>query len=293
MNELRSKLDELARAHGADLLGVAGVDRFTDVPPERHPLSIFPEARSVIVIGRRITRGTLRGVEEGTHFQAYDLFGYNWLDNRFVAMTVFQIVEFLEDGGWEAVPLPPLPAQIPPMGIPVRDGQPPPNVLVEIPDAAVRAGLGEIGYCGVLLTPQFGPRQRLQVILTDAELPPDPLFEGELCDMCLECAEACPLGAISKDERTTLDIAGRQMTVGAIDLAQCRACKNGAKPNMYHAAGEPDRLAALCVRTCIDRLERQDKLAASFRNPFRDKPAWALDEIGRRIPASETGGEGS
>jgi hypothetical protein len=41
----------------------------------------------VVVLGRRITRGTLRGVEEGTQFSNYRLYGYDWLDNRFVAST--------------------------------------------------------------------------------------------------------------------------------------------------------------------------------------------------------------
>ena len=69
---------------------IAGIDRFDGLPPQHHPASIFPEARSVIVLGRRITRGTLRGVEEGTQFSNYRLYGYDWLDNRFVAMTVYR-----------------------------------------------------------------------------------------------------------------------------------------------------------------------------------------------------------
>ena len=39
-------------------------------------------------------------------------------------------------------------------------------------DTAVLAGLGCIGKNNLLVTPQFGPRQRLRVLLVDAELPP-------------------------------------------------------------------------------------------------------------------------
>jgi hypothetical protein len=76
--------------------------------------------------------------------------------------------------------------------------------------------------------------------------------------------------------------------VAKVDFAKCRACKNGARPNMYHPSGEPDRLAAICVRTCMDKLERQGQLDTDFQTPFRGKPAWALDATGRRIGA---GGE--
>ncbi|HIE50574.1 MAG TPA: hypothetical protein EYP85_02340 [Armatimonadetes bacterium] len=287
MDKGQAELRKFARQRGADLLGIASLDRFAELKPEKHPCSIFPEAKSVIVLGRRITRGTLRGVEEGTHFQAYDLFGYNWLDNRFVALTTFEVVEFLEDNGWEAVPLPALPPQIPPLGVPVRKGQPAPNVLLDLQDAAVRAGLGEIGYCGVLLTPQFGPRQRLQIILTDAELEPDPLFEGLLCDRCLECVKSCPLGAMSTEGEKAINICGRQMVVASIDFNKCRNCRNGARPNAYHPAGEPDRLAALCLRSCLDHLERTAKLTTAFQQAFRKRPVWAVDETGRRVQVPE------
>ena len=41
----------------------------------------------------------MRGLEEGTQFLNYTLYGYDWLDNRFVAHTTFQAAEFLEDLG--------------------------------------------------------------------------------------------------------------------------------------------------------------------------------------------------
>ena len=38
--------------------------------------------------------------------------------------------------------------------------------------------------------------------------------------------------------------------------------------------GNPDRLAAVCVRSCIDYLEREGNLTRTFHNPFRKRPAW-------------------
>ncbi len=113
MDKLTQAIKEHARQSGADLVGIASIDRFEGVAPEHHPCSIMPEARSVVV-GRRITRGTLRGVEEGPQMSHYGMYGYDWLDNRFVALTCFRTAEFIEDHRWEAVPLASLPAQIPP-----------------------------------------------------------------------------------------------------------------------------------------------------------------------------------
>jgi epoxyqueuosine reductase len=281
------QVKEYARQAGADLIGIAPPERFADVPPERNPLSIFPHAKAIIVLGRRITRGTLRATEEGTNLGAFEMFGYSWLDGEFIAMTTFEVVSFIEDQGWEATPLFPFPPEAYPQGVAVREDAPAPNVYPDFEHAAVAAGLGEISYHGVFLSPQFGPRQRLQVILTDAPLAADPLFEGSLCGQCGRCVEVCPLGALDASQEQTLDIAGKQMTVCAVDYAKCRACRNGASGNRYHPSGKPDRLGALCTRTCLDALERGGKLGNTFTNEFRWRDPWALDSLGQPVQAED------
>lgn len=274
-------LRAFAPGAGVDLLAVAPIDRFAELPAAKHPAAIFPEARSVVVVGKRIARGALRGVEEGTQLDLYRQYGRDWLNNRVLATATFRISEFLEDHGWEAVPLPNLPPEVPPMGIPVRDGQPAPNVMLDFDDAAVRAGLGEIGYCGLLLTPRFGPRQRIQLILTDAELQPDPLLEAPVCARCADLAAVCPLGAIG--EAAVLTVCGKAMPVARIDAAICGRCKNGADPNPFHPTGKPDRCAALCTRTCIVNLEEAGRLDNTFAHPFRKRVPWGFVEELKRL----------
>lgn len=65
--------------------------------------------------------------------------------------------------------------------------------------AATRAGLGEFGYNNVVLTPQFGARQRFNSIITAAELVPDPLIDKPIClrDACMLCQKACYMGVIT------------------------------------------------------------------------------------------------
>lgn len=282
------QVKEYARQAGADLVGIASPDRFADVPPERNPLSIFPHAQAVVMVGRRITRGTLRGVEEGTNFNTYSCFGYHWLDADFVSLMTFNVVTYLEDQGWEAAPLFPYPSQAYPQGVVVREGSPAPNVYPDFDHAAVAAGLGEIGYCGVFLSPQFGPRQRFQMILTDAPLAADPLLTESICGRCGECVTACPLGALDSSREETLTIAGKAMTICAVDHDKCRVCRNGASPNRYHPSGLPDRVAAVCMRTCLQALEQGGKVSNRFTNPFRTRPPWALDALGQVVAVSES-----
>ncbi len=276
MDKFTEQLTEHARAVRCDLFGIAPIERFAGLAPERHPASIFPEVKSVIVVGKRIPRGALRGVEEGTQFHTYRAYGYEWLEDRFMSMVTIQIAEFLENNKWEAIPMINLPVEMGPMGVPVRPGNPAPNVLIDFDDAAVRAGLGEIGYLRTFVTPQFGTRQRFYIILTDAVLEPSPVMKENICERLKEFANYCPLGAIDASNEEMIEIAGKRMKVAAIDFKKCAQCKNGAIPNRRHPSGKPDRLAAVCNRTYLSHLEKTGRIENKFVNQFRTRPPWEI-----------------
>ena len=70
---------------------------------------------------------------------------------------------------------------------------------------AIDAGLGEHGRNGLLLTPQFGPRQRLCKVFTSLPLQTDQPIDfdsGTYCDKCHACASSCPVKAIPWGDRT-------------------------------------------------------------------------------------------
>jgi len=67
------------------------------------------------------------------------------------------------------------------------------------PPHAVAAGLGIMGRNGLVITPEFGPRQRWSIITTDAEIPllekPNFMDMEEFCKKCGSCIKNCKGGA--------------------------------------------------------------------------------------------------
>ncbi len=267
---------DAARKEGVDLIGFAGRERFEGVCAQHNPFSIFPEGKTVIMIGKRICRGSLRGIEEGTNFGDYRLFGLNWLEDEFLSLACYNVVRALENEGWEAVPLFPNPSELGPQGVSVAEGRPAPNVYPDFTYAAVACGIAEIGLSGILLTPEFGARQRFHMIITDAEIPSSPLLTAKVCDACGKCAEVCPYGAIVTVHTKEVDVCGKKMTVATVDQSKCRTCENGACPSRFGADLPADRVAALCNRVCLSHLEEQGVLANKFENAFRTREAWVI-----------------
>ncbi|MBR5537548.1 MAG: epoxyqueuosine reductase [Clostridia bacterium] len=62
--------------------------------------------------------------------------------------------------------------------------------------SATRAGLGWIGKCALLVTPEYGSAVRLTVTLTDAPLEVAQPITQSRCGDCTACMEACPGHAV-------------------------------------------------------------------------------------------------
>jgi epoxyqueuosine reductase len=314
------EVKEYAKRCGADLVGITSMDRFEGAPKQMDPRYIFPDAQAMIVLGFRILRGALRGIEEGTFYVAYAGMGYAGINWVYQPMTIWNLAKMLEDEGYEAVPIPNCfpwsnsdnSGQNPELtGLmresfsrPVSPDRPAPDVFIHMRIAAFCAGLGEIGYSKMFLTPDFGPRQRLACIITDAPLEPDPVYSGpELCDRCMLCAEDCTGGAISTDETVQVTVAGRELEWGKIDYHKCSRYFCGASKdyNPFMVSGKDEEGftqpvgqgqrykvspvyvygralegARGCIRACMIHLEEQGKVKNAFKHPFRRRKPWRL-----------------
>ena len=61
MDALTQDLKSLALAEGADLIGVAPVDRFQEAPRMTHPQAILPDAKAVVVISVKYPDAAIDG----------------------------------------------------------------------------------------------------------------------------------------------------------------------------------------------------------------------------------------
>ena len=295
---MKAKIKEYARSLGFALMGVADPARFDSLPASARPQSIMPECKSVIVVISPLPRGGFRGIEEGTL--------WNYSGRRVDFKQLNSLARFIEqESGYEALPYEATPAASAPRSKPVAPGRPIHNVILNPDWTAVAAGLGEIGFCGYLLTPEYGPRNAIGIILTELELEADPIFEGSLCDHenCRACADICPMHAINPDKTITVDIAGRKTVLASINYSLCATCPNGAMPDVNFKIGQeemmpgytgnqenltetstaltrkgvPNILSAVCTRTCIAHLEDSDRLTIKFHNKFRTEEPWTLE----------------
>jgi ferredoxin len=313
------QVKKYARECGADIVGVAAMDRFEGAPRQMDPRYILPGARSAIVMGFRHFRGVFRGIEEGTFFTAYSAMGYAGINYIYQPLVLWHVGKMLEDEGYDALPVPnnfpwgntngsgqnpELTGKMnPAVSRPVSPEKPAPDVFPHLRIAAFCAGLGEIGYGKVFLSPQFGPRQRLAMLMTTAPLQPDPLFPGGLCDRCMECVKACTAGAIPRHRTVKVTVAGRDLEWADIDMVKCSVGFCGGNkhfnpfavtpedeagfaqevgraqqyklPPMYNYARALEG-AAGCLRACMIHLEQQGKLHNAFRSEFRRRKPWRL-----------------
>lgn len=94
-DEVKSLVLEL----GADLVGVAPIERFEGSPEHFHPQRLLPQTKSVMSIAIRHLNGVLvpqRNMVENFPYQTY---GYGWVSNIRLNWVAFEISRFLEDNG--------------------------------------------------------------------------------------------------------------------------------------------------------------------------------------------------
>lgn len=317
-----------ALAFGADAVGIGSIDRWAGAPLQMDPRQIMPECKSIIGMVFRVMRGSLRGVEEGTYFSNYSAMGYGGITYLYMPMTVINMSKFVEDRGYEAIPMGHQSdwRAIDNSGYlrgnysrPVAPGKPAPDIMVQLRIAAYLCGLGEIGFSKMFLSPQFGPRNRVGIILTDLELAPDPIYDGpKLCNNCKACVRACPGGCIPGGKTVKVKLAGHDVEWSDVDMDKCDTTFVGGedkghelpedqkyqdgrptvgrgswtpfnkKPRNLYNTGQAVCGAAGCTRACMISLESRGVLINKFKDKFRRRKQWKVDWSAEPFPIDYT-----
>ncbi|RJP27794.1 MAG: hypothetical protein C4536_13195 [Actinobacteria bacterium] len=197
-----SAVKDAIRAEGIELVGIADANALILASPPRPATELMPTARSVIVMAVAHSLGAV---------YAPDI--RMWTRNkmqtsRLLDQVCERLSRLLEKEGYLTLPV----SADKPVEIHKLDpatGRKLPHTRtvghLSLKHAAVSAGMGQIGRSNLLLTPEFGPHQRLGGIITEAPLESDIHREWDLClKGCSRCEDACPVRALS-DGRYDVD----------------------------------------------------------------------------------------
>ncbi len=177
-----------------DLVGVASLTDWKGTKLEETARALLPAAKSVVVFSMELMREVL-DLSSPTRIQGAasttDLLNTDgqYLYGRLTRAS-YDFARVMRDAGYSTLPLPAT-------DCPTDDRFM--MAIFSYKHAAQSAGLGRLGWHSLLITPEYGPRVRLGVCLTEAEL--EPTGESRVtfnCEPCRKCIDICPAGAIKE-----------------------------------------------------------------------------------------------
>jgi epoxyqueuosine reductase len=228
MDTLTQKIVDAFLEWGADLVGVAPVERFAGAPEGHRPTDFMPECRSVISIALHLFQGMADVWGDYDQIDRtntpYLFYGYG-LTNLESSRMVNRMAKQLEYAGHKSLAF--LPTWITSEAKYFDETLQNNEFAAEFSHrhAAVAAGIADFGLNGLALTPEFGSMQRFNSLLTSAELEPTSMWEGPgLCDgeRCgTKCVRVCPAGAFDESVSQTCTIGGMEKTYAGHDDMRC------------------------------------------------------------------------
>jgi epoxyqueuosine reductase len=180
-NQIKKKVREL----GADVVGIASVDRFGDAPQGFRPADIYADAKSVVCYGVRIPVTPLRAASPVPYTLVND-FMASVVDNLSIRLSLW-----LEDQGIGVVMIP--------SDDPYEhwDAQRMyGRAILSLRHAGWLAGLGFLGRSTLLINEEYGNMIQLGAILINEEVEPDTIVEGQCPADCSMCIDNCPVNAL-------------------------------------------------------------------------------------------------
>ncbi|MDR0232413.1 MAG: hypothetical protein LBI82_09885 [Dysgonamonadaceae bacterium] len=213
---IEEKVKQIIFDAGADLCGIANIDRFSNTPAGFHPLDIYKDCKSVIVFAKRLPKGLAYVNPRIIYCHANNL-GKDTVDK-----ITYEASITIEQLGCITVPLP----CDSPYEYWEKDNLKGKGLL-SMRHAAVLAGLGSLGKNTLLINRQYGNFLTVGAILTNLDLKSDSLSE-ELClANCRLCLDNCPAKAL--DSQTANQKLCRPNTYGTndrgFDIVNCNKCR--------------------------------------------------------------------
>lgn len=178
------EIKEIMCSLGADICGIASIDRFEEAPKGYHPLDVMPSCKSVISFGCRFPMGALQCNTPVVYTRIR-----NSITPKMDAIALNFCIE-MEKHGIMCVPIPTNESQW-------DEGTGRWRSIISQKHAAQAAGLGTIGRHSLLITPEFGSMVWLGAVLCNRELEADALREN-ICTDCNLCVQACPVNALKE-----------------------------------------------------------------------------------------------
>lgn len=275
--DLANNLRGFLKEKGADLVGFGSVDRLEGAPEIMKPQRYLPDAVSMVSIGLHVNEASCdiiaRSVVTGQNPPSYHSFQWFTLSmiNPQLDKLAYLGAKFLEDKGYRAYPFP---ANIPHIQIPTKEYPGGPGDISH-KHVAVACGLGDLGWHSLLITPEYGTRQKLTSIVANAPLEPDPMLRKKMCDpeACgFLCANACPTDAIPNDivKKVSIKIGDEVVEYGKIVGWRCRwGCSGmlkitGGYTNIPMPEKEPTAEELLRYKAMMDPWQERMKVYAGL-----------------------------
>ena len=191
INKASATVQEYLTDLDVDIVGIVSLEDIKGSKLEEQALKLLPETSSIIVLGMELFPEILNltrperitgAASSNTIMQSQS----NYISGK-LTWVANDIARVAKKAGLKALPIP-------------AAGYPYDARFLEadisFKDAAIAAGFGQLGYNGLVLTEQFGPRVNLTVCLTEARLKPGAKASERYCRDCNICIAKCPAKAL-------------------------------------------------------------------------------------------------
>lgn len=211
------KIKDIAKNLGADLCGIASLDKFKDAPEGHHPLDIYHDCKSVIVFAKRVPSGSIYADNCIPHTHVNNIVTHE------VDQLGFYLCLILEDLSIGCVPIP--------SDDPSQYWEPHNQYargILSLRHAGYFAGLGVLGKNTLLINEKYGNMIQIGAVLINIKLESDPLANYKGClEECNLCIDSCPQKALDKitvNQKSCRELSNFVTERGFI-LKKCNLCR--------------------------------------------------------------------